>query len=89
MTDQKLKALFSPIPVFQISEGILVQKDDKIAEVFLKTFFLSLPPYISPDTSSLKGYNQLLMLELGEKEVKQAIFSASSLKALRIDRMPA
>lgn len=88
MTDQKLKASFSPILVLQTSEGILVQKDDEIAEAFLKTFFPPLPPYIPPDTLSLEGYNQLPMPEL-EEEIEQAIFSASSLKAPGVDRIPA
>ncbi len=89
MTDQKSKALFSPIPVLQSSGGIQLQKDDEIAEVFLETFFPQLPPYVPPDTPSLERYNQLPMPELEEKKVEQAIFSASSLKAPGVDRIPA
>ena len=64
MTDQKSKALFSPILVLQSSGRIQSQKDDEMAEVFLQTFFPPLLPYVPPDTPSLEGYNQLPMSEL-------------------------
>lgn len=70
MINQKSKALFLSILVLQTSEEILIQKDNKIEKVFFKMFFPLLLPYASPDTPSLKGYNQLFVLKWGEKEVE-------------------
>ncbi len=62
------------------------QNEKEIAATLLSSFFSLLPPYSTPQCNP--GNSQITVPPLTEEDVKNAIFSASSFSAGKVDNLP-